>query len=156
MRKIAGKAKKNNTTVMFINQIREKIGVMYGSPNVTTGGNALKFYTSQRIEIKRVGHLKDKEGNVVGNRTKVKVTKNKIARPYQEAEFDIVYGIGIDDISEMVDMAVACKVIDKGGSWYSYGETKLGQGKDNVVALLRDNIELTEEIKKEIKEKRYE
>ena len=137
---------------MFINQLREKIGVMFGNPETTTGGNALKFYTSVRVDIRRIGQIKEGE-EVKGNRTRVKVVKNKLAPPFRKAEFDIMYGEGISKVGEIIDMGVDHKVIRKSGSWYSYGETKLGQGREAVKQLLRDNPELAEELENKIKEK---
>jgi len=152
LRKLAANISKTNTCCMFINQLREKIGVMFGNPETTTGGNALKFYTSVRVDIRRIGQIKEGE-EVKGNRTRVKVVKNKLAPPFRKAEFDIMYGEGISKVGEIIDMGVDHKVIRKSGSWYSYGETKLGQGREAVKQLLRDNPELAEELENKIKEK---
>lgn len=149
MRKMNGAIKKNNVVVIFINQIREKIGVTYGSNETTTGGNALKFYSSMRLDVRKIAPLKEGDEQY-GNRTRVKVIKNKCAPPFKKAEFDIVFGKGVDRNGELVDMAVELEIIKKSGSWYSYGTTKLGQGRDGVITLLGDNIELSEEIQGEI------
>jgi len=151
MRKITSKVKKNNVCVIFINQLRMKIGVQWGDPSVTTGGNALKFYASVRVEIRKSSQIKDGD-EVLGNKTKLKVVKNKLAPPFRTAEFDIMYGRGIDTVGEILDYAVQYGVASKGGSWYSYGDTKLGQGRVNVVQLLRDNPELCEELKNKVYE----
>lgn len=152
LRKLAGTINKTNTTCMFINQLRDKIGVMFGSPETTTGGNALKFYASVRLDIRRVGQLKDGE-DINGNRARVKVVKNKLAPPFRKAEFDIMYGQGISKTGELVDLGVELEILKKSGSWFSYGETRLGQGRDSVKLLLRDNPELSEELELKIKEK---
>ncbi|MEY3102349.1 MAG: hypothetical protein RL558_626, partial [Bacteroidota bacterium] len=145
LRKLTATISKTNVTCMFINQLREKIGVMFGSPETTTGGNALKFYASVRLDIRRSTQIKD--GDVaIGNRVKVKVVKNKVAPPFRTAEFDILYGEGISKVGEIVDLGVSTNVIAKSGSWFSYGDTKLGQGRDGVKAILKDNPELCEEI----------
>ena len=145
LRKLTATISKTNVTCMFINQLREKIGVMFGSPETTTGGNALKFYASVRLDIRRSTQIKD--GDVaIGNRVKVKVVKNKVAPPFRTAEFDILYGEGISKVGEIVDLGVSTNVITKSGSWFSYGDTKLGQGRDGVKAILKDNPELCEEI----------
>jgi recombination protein RecA len=136
--------------VFFINQLREKIGVMFGNPETTTGGNALKFYASIRLDIRRSSQIKDGE-NVVGNRTKVKVVKNKVAPPFKTAEFDIMYGEGISKTGEILDLAVEFEIVKKAGSWFSYGETKLGQGRDGVKSLIKDNPELADELELKIK-----
>jgi len=149
MRKLVSKIKQSECTVIFINQLRDKIGVMFGNPETTTGGNALKFYASVRLDIRRVGQIKDGE-EVIGNRTRVKVVKNKVAPPFRKAEFDIRYGEGIDYIKEIMDFAVEFDIIKKSGSWFSYDETKLGQGEANVRNLLEDNFELLEEIEKKV------
>ncbi len=152
LRKLAGSINKTNTTVIFINQLREKIGVMFGNPETTTGGNALKFYTSVRLDIRRIGQIKD--GDVIqGNRSRVKVVKNKLAPPFRKAEFDIMYGLGISKVGELVDLGVDLDIMKKSGSWFSYGETRLGQGRDSVKLLLLDNPELADEIEVKIKEK---
>ena len=150
LRKLTGTISKTHCTVFFINQLREKIGVMFGNPETTTGGNALKFYASVRLDIRRSSQIKDGE-NVVGNRTKVKVVKNKVAPPFKVAEFDIMYGEGISKTGEILDLAVEFEVVKKAGSWFSYGETKLGQGRDAVKALIKDNPELADELELKIK-----
>ena len=136
---------------MFINQIRMKIGVMFGNPETTTGGNALKFYSSVRLDIRRIGAIKNGE-EIIGNRTRVKVVKNKVAPPFKKAEFDIMFGKGISRSGELLDMAVECGIIEKSGSWFSYENTKLGQGRDTVKKILDDNLELSEEIENKIKD----
>lgn len=151
LRKLTGTISKTNCTVFFINQLREKIGVMFGNPETTTGGNALKFYASVRLDIRRSSQIKDGE-NVVGNRTKVKVIKNKVAPPFKTAEFDIMYGEGISKVGEVLDLAVEFEIVKKSGSWFSYGDTKLGQGRDAVKALIKDNPELMDELEVKIKE----
>ena len=151
MRKITASVSKSNTLVIFNNQLREKIGVMFGSPEVTTGGNALKFYASVRLDVRRSSQLKDGD-EIMGNLTKVKVVKNKVAPPFKVAEFDIMYGRGISKAGEIVDLGVEAGVIKKAGSWYSYGETKLGQGRDGVKQLLEDNPELMDELEVLIKQ----
>ncbi len=150
LRKLTGTISKTNCTVFFINQLREKIGVMFGNPETTTGGNALKFYASVRLDIRRASQIKDGE-NVIGNRTKVKVIKNKVAPPFKTAEFDIMYGEGVSKTGEILDLAVEFEIIRKSGSWFSYGDTKLGQGRDAVKALIKDNPELSEELEQKIK-----
>jgi recombination protein RecA len=150
LRKLTGTISKTNCTVFFINQLREKIGVMFGNPETTTGGNALKFYASVRLDIRRSTQIKDGE-NVLGNRTKVKVVKNKVAPPFKVAEFDIMYGEGISKTGEILDLAVEFEIIKKAGSWFSYGETKLGQGRDAVKSLIKDNPELADELELKIK-----
>jgi recombination protein RecA len=149
LRKLAGTINKTGSCCIFINQLREKIGVMFGNPETTTGGNALKFYASVRLDIRRISQIKDGD-NVTGNRARVKVVKNKLAPPFRQAEFDIVYGEGISKTGEIIDLAVDYNVIKKAGSWFSYGDTKLGQGRDAVKNLLTDNPELAEEIEKKI------
>ena len=151
LRKLTGTISKTNTCCMFINQLREKIGVMFGNPETTTGGNALKFYSSVRLDIRRVGQIKDGE-NVLGNHTRVKVIKNKVAPPFRKAEFDIMYGMGISKTGEIIDLGVDYNIIKKAGSWFSYGETKLGQGREAVKSLLQDNPELAEELEAKIVE----
>ena len=151
LRKLTGTIHKTNCTVFFINQLRDKIGVMFGSPETTTGGNALKFYASVRIDIRRSTQIKDGD-NVLGNRTKVKIVKNKVAPPFRTAEFDIMYGEGISKVGEVIDLAVEFEIIKKSGSWFSYGETKLGQGRDAVKVMIKDNPELMDELEFKIKE----
>ena len=151
LRKLTGTISKTNCTVFFINQLREKIGVMFGNPETTTGGNALKFYASVRLDIRRSSQIKDGE-NVIGNRTKVKVVKNKVAPPFKTAEFDIMYGEGVSKTGEILDLAVEFEIVKKAGSWFSYGDTKLGQGRDAVKALIKDNPELADELEVKIKE----
>ena len=150
LRKLTANINRTNTTLFFINQLREKIGVMFGNPETTTGGNALKFYASVRIDIRRIGQIKDGE-DIQGNRTRVKVVKNKLAPPFRKTEFDIIYGQGISKTGELIDLGVEKEIIKKSGSWFSYGETRLGQGRDAVKNLLRDNPELSEEIEAKIK-----
>ena len=150
LRKLTGSIARTNCTVFFINQLREKIGVMFGNPETTTGGNALKFYASVRLDIRRSTQIKSTEAEVLGNRTRVKVVKNKVAPPFKTAEFDILYGTGISKTGEIIDICVETEVIKKSGSWFSYGETKLGQGKESVKKLLEDNPELLEELEKKI------
>ncbi|NEW82275.1 MAG: recombinase RecA [Mariniphaga sp.] len=149
LRKLTGSISKTKTCVIFINQLREKIGVMFGNPETTTGGNALKFYASVRLDIRKIGQLKDGE-EVQGSHTRVKVVKNKVAPPFRKAEFDILYGEGISKIGEIIDIGVEINLIKKAGSWFSYGETKLGQGREGVKALLKDNPELMEELESKI------
>jgi recombination protein RecA len=150
MRKLSGAISKSNTCVIFINQIREKIGVMFGSPETTTGGRALKFYSSVRIDIRRTASIKDRE-NVIGNRTKVKVVKNKVAPPFREAEFDIMYGTGISKEGDVIDVAVANNIIEKSGTWFSYGEERLGQGRENVKRFLLENPDMYKEIELKVR-----
>lgn len=149
LRKLTGSISKANTCCIFINQLREKIGVMFGNPETTTGGNALKFYSSVRIDIRRSSAIKNAD-KVIGNRTRVKVVKNKVAPPFQQAEFDIMYGEGISKTGEIIDLGVEMNIINKSGSWYSYGDTKLGQGRDAVKEILFDNLELLEELENKI------
>ena len=149
LRKLTGNINKTNTTCIFINQLREKIGVMFGNPETTTGGNALKFYASVRLDIRRIGQIKDGD-EVNGNHTRVKVVKNKVAPPFRKAEFDIIYGEGISKTGEIIDLGVNYNIIKKSGSWFSYGDTKLGQGREGVRRLLTDNIELAEELEAKI------
>jgi recombination protein RecA len=151
LRKLTGSISKTGCCCIFINQLREKIGVMFGNPETTTGGNALKFYASVRIDIRRSTQIKDGD-NVIGNRTRVKVVKNKVAPPFRKAEFDIMYGEGISKSGEILDLAVEMNIVNKSGSWFSYGETKLGQGRDTVKSLISDNPELSDEIENKIKE----
>jgi recombination protein RecA len=149
LRKLTANISKTNTCCVFINQLREKIGVMFGNPETTTGGNALKFYASVRVDIRKLNQLKEGE-EITGNRTKVKIVKNKVAPPFKKAEFDIVYGEGISKTGEVIDLATELGLIKKSGSWFSYGDTKLGQGRDAVRQLLKDNPELAEEIEGKI------
>ncbi len=151
LRKLTSNISKTRTCVVFINQLREKIGIMFGNPETTTGGNALKFYASVRIDVRKVGQLKEGE-EMTGNRTRVKIVKNKVAPPFKKAEFDLLYGGGISRIGEIIDLGADLNIIKKSGSWFSYGETKLGQGRDSVKALLEDNPELAEELTLKIKE----
>ncbi|MBP9601037.1 MAG: recombinase RecA [Lutibacter sp.] len=151
LRKLTGTIHKTNCTVIFINQLREKIGVMFGNPETTTGGNALKFYASVRLDIRKRTLIKDGE-KVIGTSTKVKVVKNKVAPPFRVAEFDIMYGEGISKVGEILDLGVEFGIVKKSGSWFSYGDTKLGQGRDAVKALIKDNPELSEELEIKIKE----
>ena len=151
LRKLTGTISKTGTTCIFINQLREKIGVMFGNPETTTGGNALKFYASVRIDIRRSSQIKDTE-KVLGNRVKIKVVKNKVAPPFRMAELDIIYGEGFSKVGELVDLGVEYNIVKKSGSWFSYGETKLGQGREAVKQLLKDNPELAEELEIKIKE----
>ncbi len=151
LRKLTASISKTHCTVIFINQLREKIGVMFGNPETTTGGNALKFYASVRLDIRRSTQIKDANSNVLGNKTKVKVVKNKVAPPFKTAEFDIMYGEGISKIGEIIDIGVDYEIIKKSGSWFSYEDTKLGQGRDAVKAVLKDNPELMEELEEKIK-----
>ena len=152
LRKLTSSISKTNCTVFFINQLREKIGVMFGNPETTTGGNALKFYASIRIDIRRSTQIKNSDGAVMGNRTRVKIVKNKVAPPFKLAEFDIMYGKGISKSGEIIDLAVDAEIINKSGSWFSYEGTKLGQGRDAVKSLLIDNPDLMEKLEKQIVE----
>ena len=151
LRKLTGSISKANCCCIFINQLREKIGVMFGNPETTTGGNALKFYASVRLDIRRASQIKDGE-EIMGNRTRVKVVKNKVAPPFRKAEFDIMYGGGISKVGEIIDLGVDMNIINKSGSWFSYGETRLGQGRDAVKAIIKDNPELMEELEQKIKD----
>ena len=150
LRKLTGNIKRSNTLVIFINQIRMKIGVMFGSPETTTGGNALKFYASVRLDIRRIGAVK-KGDEIIGNETRVKVVKNKVAPPFRQAEFEILYGEGISFLGEIVDLGVSYGFIQKSGSWYSYGEEKIGQGKENVKVFLKEHPEKAKEIELKIR-----
>ncbi len=151
LRKLTGSISKTNCTVIFINQLREKIGVMFGNPETTTGGNALKFYASVRLDIRRSTQIKETDGSVAGNKTRVKVVKNKVAPPFKMCEFDIMYGEGISKVGEILDVAVEHEIIKKSGSWFSYGETKLGQGRDAVKSLIKDNPELMDELEEKVR-----
>ncbi len=151
LRKLTGTISKTNCCCIFINQLRDKIGVMFGSPETTTGGNALKFYASVRLDIRRIAQIKDND-EVAGNRVKVKIVKNKVAPPFRIAEFDVMFGQGISKVGEIVDLGVEYSIIKKAGSWYSYGDTKLGQGRDAVKQLLMDNPELSDELEGKIKD----
>lgn len=153
LRKLTGAISKTGCSCIFINQLREKIGVMFGNPETTTGGNALKFYASVRLDIRRIGQIKESADNIVGNRTRVKVVKNKVAPPFKVVEFDIMYGLGISKSGEILDIGVELEVIQKSGSWFSYDGNKLGQGRDTVKKLIEDNPELMEELEIKIKEK---
>ncbi|MEC8458239.1 MAG: recombinase RecA [Bacteroidota bacterium] len=150
LRKLTGTISKTNCTCVFINQLREKIGVMFGNPETTTGGNALKFYSSVRLDIRRSTQIKDGD-KVIGNRTRVKVVKNKVAPPFRLAEFDIMYGLGISKAGELIDLGVEHDILNKSGSWFSYGETRLGQGRDTVKQLFMDNPDLADEVEAKIK-----
>lgn len=152
LRKLTSSISKTNCTVIFINQLREKIGVMFGNPETTTGGNALKFYASVRLDIRRSTQIKNSNSEVIGNKTRVKVVKNKVAPPFKTAEFDIMYGEGISKNGEVIDIGVDYEIVKKSGSWFSYQDTKLGQGRDAVKGLLNDNPELMEELEEKIKE----
>ena len=156
LRKLTASISKTQSTVIFINQLREKIGVMFGNPETTTGGNALKFYASVRLDIRRSTQIKDAQGGINGNRTRVKVVKNKVAPPFKTVEFDILYGKGISKNGELLDIGVEQEIIQKSGSWFSYGDTKLGQGRDSVINLFEDNLELAEEIEDKIRNNQVE
>lgn len=151
LRKLTGAINKTGCSCIFINQLREKIGVMFGNPETTTGGNALKFYASVRLDIRRIGQIKENADNILGNRTRVKVVKNKVAPPFKVVEFDIMYGAGISKVGEIIDLGVELNVIKKAGSWFSYMDNKLGQGRDSVKQILLDNPELMEEVEGKIK-----
>jgi len=152
LRKLTASISKTQCTVIFINQLREKIGVMFGNPETTTGGNALKFYASVRLDIRRSTQIKGADGDVKGNKTRVKVVKNKVAPPFKMVEFDIMYGAGVSKVGEILDIGVNYEIIKKSGSWFSYGDSKLGQGRDAVKTLLQDNPELLEELEVKIKD----
>ena len=152
LRKLTSSISKTNCTVIFINQLREKIGIMFGNPETTTGGNALKFYASIRLDIRRSTQIKSSDGVVMGNKTRVKIVKNKVAPPFKLAEFDIMYGEGISKVGEIIDLAVEAEIINKSGSWFSYDGTKLGQGRDAVKNLLKDNPDLMETLETKLKE----
>jgi recombination protein RecA len=151
LRKLTGTISKTNTCCVFINQLRDKIGVMFGNPETTTGGNALKFYATVRVDIRKLNQIKDGDEST-GNRVRVKIVKNKLAPPFKKAEFDLVYGEGISKTGEIIDLGVELNIVKKSGSWFSYGETRLGQGRDAVRQLLIDNIELSDELEKKIRE----
>ena len=151
LRKLTANISKTHTCCIFINQLRDKIGVMFGNPETTTGGNALKFYASVRVDVRRTTQIKDGD-EALGNRTKVKIVKNKMAPPFKKAEFDIVYGEGISHVGEVLDLAVELDIIKKSGSWFSYGDSKLAQGREAVKAFLTDNIELCDEIEAKVRE----
>jgi recombination protein RecA len=151
LRKLTGTIKRTNCLVIFINQIRMKIGVMFGNPETTTGGNALKFYASVRLDIRRIGSIK-KNDEVIGNETRVKVVKNKVSPPFREAIFDILYGEGISRQGEIIDLGVQAKIVDKAGAWYSYNGERIGQGKDNAREFLRENPDMAREIENKIRE----
>ena len=153
MRKLAGVISKSNTIIIFINQLREKVGVVFGNPETTTGGRALKFYASIRMDVRRTESLKGTNGEFIGSHTKVKIVKNKVAPPFKTAEFDIMFGEGISRESELVDMAVSMDIMKKSGAWFSYGETRVGQGRENTKQYLRDNPEIANEIEAKIREK---
>jgi recombination protein RecA len=153
MRKLTGVISKTGCSCIFINQLREKIGVMFGNPETTTGGNALKFYASVRLDIRRIGQIKESADQILGNRTRVKVVKNKVAPPFKVVEFDIMYGLGISKVGEILDLGVELDIVNKSGSWFSYEGNKLGQGRDSVKQLLADNPELSEEIEAKIRAK---
>lgn len=153
LRKLTGVINRTNCCCIFINQLRDKIGVMFGSPETTTGGNALKYYASVRLDIRRIGQIKESADNITGNRTKVKVVKNKLAPPFKVIEFDIMYGEGISKVGEIIDLAVELEIVKKSGSWFSYGGNRLSQGRDAVKQLLKDNPELTEELETKIRAK---
>ncbi len=153
LRKLTGTVSKTGCSCIFINQLREKIGVIFGNPETTTGGNALKFYASVRLDIRRIGQIKEAADNITGNRTRVKVVKNKVAPPFKVVEFDIMYGEGISKVGEIIDLGVELNIIEKAGSWFSYDGNRLGQGRDAVKGLIHDNPELMEELEKKIKAK---
>jgi len=150
LRKLTGSINKAGCCCIFINQLRDKIGVMFGNPETTTGGNALKFYSSVRVDIRRSSQIKDGD-KILGNRVKVKIVKNKMAPPFKRAEFDVMYGKGISKVGEIIDIGVELNILKKSGSWFSYGETRLGQGRDSIKNLLLDNPELCEELEEKIK-----
>lgn len=151
LRKLTASISKTNCTMIFINQLREKIGVMFGNPETTTGGNALKFYASVRLDIRRSTQIKDSNGSVMGNKTRVKVVKNKVAPPFRTAEFDIMYGEGVSKVGEILDLAVEHDIVKKSGSWFSYEDTKLGQGRDAVKSLIKDNPDLMDELEEKVR-----
>ncbi len=149
LRKLTANISKTNTSCIFINQLREKIGIMFGNPETTTGGNALKFYSSVRLDIRRTSQLKNGD-EIIGNRTRVKIVKNKLAPPFRKADFDILYGEGISQLGEIIDLGTDFNIIRKSGSWYSYNETRIGQGREAVKQILRDNPELYDELKTKV------
>jgi len=151
LRKITGSVARSNTMLIFLNQIRLKIGVMFGNPETTTGGNALKFYASIRLEIRRIGQIKDRE-TVVGNQTRVKVVKNKLAPPFRQVEFDIMYGEGISKVGELVDLGVKAGVVEKSGAWFSHDSQRIGQGRENAKQFLRDHPEMADNIEKKVRD----
>jgi len=151
LRKLTGNIKRSNTMVIFINQIRMKIGVMFGNPETTTGGNALKFYASVRLDIRRIGAIK-KGDEILGNQTRVKVVKNKVAPPFKQTEFDIIYNEGISKLGELIDLGVECKIVEKSGAWYSYKSDRIGQGRDNVREFLKENVDMADSIEREIRQ----
>ena len=151
LRKLTGSISRTNCTIIFINQIRMKIGVMFGNPETTTGGNALKFYASVRLDIRRIGAIKEKD-EVVGNLTKVKVVKNKVAPPFRQVEFDIMYGEGISKVGELIDLGVKANIVEKSGSWFSYNSQRIGQGRENAKQFLKDNPKIADEIEKKIRD----
>ncbi len=151
LRKLTASISKSNTMVIFINQIRMKIGVMFGSPETTTGGNALKFYSSVRLDIRRIGAIKDRD-EIVGNQTRVKVVKNKVAPPFKQVEFDIIYGEGISKMGELIDLGVAANIVEKSGSWYSYDSERIGQGRENAKQFLRENTDMADRIEHQIRQ----
>jgi recombination protein RecA len=151
LRKLTASISRSNTMVIFINQIRMKIGVMYGSPETTTGGNALKFYASVRLDIRRIGAIKERE-QVVGNQTRVKVVKNKVAPPFKQVEFDIMYGEGVSKVGELIDLGVKAGVVEKSGAWFSFDSVRLGQGRENSKAFLKANPEMADRIERTIRE----
>ena len=152
LRKLTGIIGKTNTVCIFINQLREKVGVVYGSPEVTTGGRALKYYSSVRIDVRRIEGLKDSSGSFIGNRTRAKIVKNKVAPPFKEAEFDIMFGEGISKVGEIIDLGVKLGAVQKSGAWFNYGETRLGQGRDNAKQFLRDNPDIAAEIETQVRD----
>ena len=152
LRKLTGIIGKTNTVCIFINQLREKVGVVYGSPEVTTGGRALKYYSSVRIDVRRIEGLKDSTGAFIGNRTRAKIVKNKVAPPFREAEFDIMFGEGISKVGEIIDLGVKLGIVQKSGAWFNYGETRLGQGRDNAKQFLRDNPDIAAEIETQVRD----
>ena len=151
LRKLTGSVSKSHTMLIFLNQIRLKIGVMFGNPETTTGGNALKFYASIRMEIRRIGQIKDRE-EVVGNQTRVKVVKNKLAPPFRQVEFDIMYGEGISKVGELIDLGVKANVVEKSGAWFSYDSTRIGQGRENAKQFLRDHKDMAAAIEKKVRD----